>query len=94
MNFKEAMNILSGAIDYYYNEFYGTTDTNEEYETYKEMERAEDVFALLVKTLKDNGIETLDQLKNFFERMNKINKELKDISSVIKEIKVGLGIIE
>lgn len=88
MKFNEAMNVLCGAIDYYYNEF----DTDEEYEAYKEMERAEDVFALLVKILQDNDIETLEQLKEFFEKFDKISKELVSIGSVIKEIKVGLGI--
>ena len=49
MNFEEAINTISGAIDMYYEEF---CDSGEESEKYKEIEKAESTLCLLVNELK------------------------------------------
>ena len=63
MTFEEAMNIISGVIDYYYNEFYDCRDTEEEEEAFKELEEAESAMCLLVRALKEKGITNLKDVK-------------------------------
>lgn len=59
MNFEEAIHTISGLVDMYYEEY---CDSNEETEEYKEIEKAESVLYLLVKELKNKGVEKLEDL--------------------------------
>lgn len=60
MNFEEAIHTISGFIDMYYEEY---CDSGKETEEYKEIEKAESTFCLLIKELKNRDIVSLKDLK-------------------------------
>lgn len=55
MKFEDAIHTMSGLLDMYYD-----SDINEE--DYKELEKAEVMLYLLIKKLKDKGVERLEDL--------------------------------
>lgn len=65
MTFEDAVYIISGLLDMYYEEYCGF---GEETESYEELEKAESMLYLLVKELKNKGISNLKELKE----MNKV----------------------
>ena len=60
MKFEDAMHIMSGLLDMYYEEY---CDSGIETEEYKELEKAEAMLYLLIKELKNKGIINLKDLK-------------------------------
>ena len=65
MKFEDAMHIMSGLLDMYYEEY---CDSGVETEDYKELEKAESTLYLLIKELESKGITNLKDLKE----MNKV----------------------
>ena len=59
MKLEDALHTMSGLLDMYYEE---SCVSNEETEEYKELEKAETVLYLLIKKLKDKGVEKLEDL--------------------------------
>ena len=59
MKFEDALHRMSGLLDMYYEEY---CDSDVETEDYKELEKAEMVLCLLIKKLKDKGVENLADL--------------------------------
>lgn len=62
MNFKEAMNIITGCIDDYYEEHCSSGFETEEY---KEIASAERVFENLVAILENNNIKSVNELERW-----------------------------
>jgi hypothetical protein len=60
MNFKEAMDCVSGLLDMYYEEYCSSGIETEDYEA---LEKAETILCLLVKELESKGITNLKELK-------------------------------
>ena len=56
MNFSKALELINGSVDCFYEEYGDTPE-------YKEIEKAETVFTLLIKKLADKNINTLADLE-------------------------------
>lgn len=73
MKFENAMNYMSGLIDYYYEEHCGS---GQETEDYKKLEKAETTLELLINHLKNIGVFTLKDAKQVMvNKWNDINKQ-------------------
>lgn len=66
MTLKEAINIINGSIDYYYEEHCSNGNETEEY---KELEKAETILTLLVKRLEEVEVNYLKDLRSVNGRL-------------------------